>query len=64
MTRNDAIKVFETEIAVHLSDFSPASLRTTWNDWTWGLSKSGVPKAYNWTYPKRVRIRGKWYRTE
>lgn len=64
MTRNEAIGIFEADVAPHLCDLSPATLRTAWNDWTDGLSKSGTPRAYDWAYPKRVRVNGKWYRTE
>ena len=64
MTRNEAIREFETHIAPNLCDRSPATLRTAWNDYTDGLSKSGTPRAYNWTYPKRVRIDGQLYATE
>ena len=64
MTRNQAIAVFESEIAPGLADYSPATLRTAWNDWTDGLSKGGIMKAYNWTYPRRVKIHGRTYRTE
>jgi hypothetical protein len=64
MTRNEAIREFEAEIVPGLCDLSPATLRTAWNDWTDGLSKSGTPSAYNWTYPRRVRVNGKTYRTK
>lgn len=64
MTRNEAISIFEAEVAPHLPDLSPATLRTAWNDWTDGLSKGGMLKAYGWMYPKRVRVNGKWYKTE
>ena len=68
MTRNDAIREFEAYIVPGLCDYSPATLRTAWNDYTDGLSKSGTPKAYNWSYPRRVRlanwIGGRAYQTE
>ena len=64
MTRNEAIKEFEQFVVGTLPDGSPATLRTAWNDYTDGLAKSGIPKAYNWTYPRRFRVLGRWHRTE
>ena len=64
MTRSDAIREFETDIAPELCDTAPATLRTAWNDWTDGLSRDGAPRARDWMYPKRVRIRGRWCPTE
>jgi hypothetical protein len=64
MTRNDAVREFESTIAPGLCDYSPATLRTAWNDYTDALSKSGTPAAYNWSYPRWVRIAGRTYRTE
>jgi hypothetical protein len=64
MTRNQAIGVFESEIVPGLCDFAPATLRTAWNDWTDCLAKSGNPRAYDWMYPKKIRVNGKTYRLE
>ena len=64
MRKNQAIMAFEEHLAPHLPDLSPATLRTAWNDYTDGLAKGGVPEAYNWTYPRRFRVLGRWHRTE
>jgi hypothetical protein len=64
MTKREAIKIFEQWAQDHACDFSPATLRTCWNDYTDSLSKNGHPKAYNWIYPKTFTIGNRKYRTE
>jgi hypothetical protein len=64
MTKAQAIQEFQHWAEERICDTAPATLRTCWNMYTDNLSKNGVPKAYNWVYPKTFIIHNRKCKTE